>query len=1054
VPKRHIPTWEDVTPAERSALVAAIDEARLLLCKRYSPDGFNVGFNEGAAGGQTVAHFHIHVIPRRMGDVTDPRGGIRHVIPSKGYYQAAAAPPRADITGPPHDRALIAGGEDALIQHVLPHLDQSHSVDIVVSFSLDSGVRLLSSRLQELLDRGGRLRIITGDYLDVTDPPALRRLLDLQGAVQRWVFETDLVSFHPKSWIFHFAGGGGVAIVGSSNLSETALRSGIEWNYRVYNDSKAKGWSHVVEGFESLLKREEIKTLTHDWIDAYESRRQVDNERRGLAEAAPEPPLSPPFPHPIQQQALRALKETRSAGFTAGLVVLATGLGKTWLSAFDSEPFSKLLFVAHREEILSQAMATFRRVRPAGRFGLYTGEQKDLTADVLFASIQTLGRTAHLQHFAPSAFDYIVVDEFHHAAAPTYRTLLQHFTPKFLLGLTATPERTDGGDLLGLCQENLVFRCDLFAGIEEQLLAPFHYFGVPDDVDYAQIPWRSTAFDEEALTRALATQRRAQNALEQYRLRGGTKAIGFCCSIVHADFMAAFFGDRGLRAAAIHSGLSSAPRVTTLEQLQSGLLDIVFAVDILNEGVDLPSVDAILMLRPTESSIVWLQQFGRGLRLFEGKTHLNVVDYIGNHRTFLTKTRTLLNAGEGDRALAIALEEVSQGQRNFPPGCEVTYDLRALDLLKQLLSSTEKGDALEAFYLDFRERHGVRPTALEVFHVGFDPRRTGHGDWFDFVEQKGDLTSKESEAFRRHEAFFNALATTRMVKSYKMLLLDAMLAENALPGSVGLDALTQQFTKMAARNPRFRADISAPLDELGEVRRLLIENPIAAWTGGKGTGGKAYFNFDGSAFSTAFDVSQTLIEAFQKLVAEILQFRIGQYLTGLLDLSQPEEGTDAQEATVTIGKLRLWSDYLRRDIAGLFGAHFNTGSWNRGMVLMGQDLILLLTLKKGDLATGNQYEDHFLDAQTLQWHTQSQTTRLSKHGRILSGSEKGHRVHLFVRPSKLRNVTAAPFTYCGELSVLDMQGEKPIIVTSKLEEPVPQRLRRAFYINETQARRQ
>jgi superfamily II DNA or RNA helicase len=270
----------------------------------------------------------------------------------------------------------------------------------------------------------------------------------------------------------------------------------------------------------------------------------------------------------------------------------------------------------------------------------YTGETKDPDAEVVFASIQTLSRRPHLERFAPADFDYIVIDEFHHAAAASYRRLIAHFRPKFLLGLTATPERTDGGDLLALCQQNLVYRCDLVEGVRKELLAPFHYFGVPDEVDYTNIPWRSTRFDEEALTSAVATQRRAENALEQLRTRGGSRALGFCVSQRHADFMARFFQDRGLRAVAVHSGATSAPRAPSLEQLAAGDLDIVFAVDMFNEGVDLPDLDTVLMLRPTESKILWLQQFGRGLRRVPGKT-LKVIDYIGNHRVFLLKPQTL-----------------------------------------------------------------------------------------------------------------------------------------------------------------------------------------------------------------------------------------------------------------------------------------------------------------------------------------------------------------------------------------------------------------------------
>ena len=213
-----------------------------------------------------------------------------------------------------------------------------------------------------------------------------------------------------------------------------------------------------------------------------------------------------------------------------------------------------MLFVAHREEILNQALDTFRRIRPRRDWATTPARSRIRTPRSCFASIQTLSRREHLERFAPDAFDYIVVDEFHHAAAASYRKLIAHFRPKFLLGLTATPERSDGGDLLALCQQNLVYRCDLVEGVRKDLLAPFHYFGVPDEVDYTNIPWRSTRFDEEALTTAVATQRRAENALEQFRKRAARERSGFCVSQRHADFMAAFFNDRGLRAVAVHSG--------------------------------------------------------------------------------------------------------------------------------------------------------------------------------------------------------------------------------------------------------------------------------------------------------------------------------------------------------------------------------------------------------------------------------------------------------------------------------------------------------------------
>jgi superfamily II DNA or RNA helicase len=388
----------------------------------------------------------------------------------------------------------------------------------------------------------------------------------------------------------------------------------------------------------------------------------------------------------------------------------------------------------------------------------------------LFASIQTLGRQAHLDRFPREAFDYIVVDEFHHAAATTYRRLIDHFRPRFLLGLTATPDRTDGGDLLGLCGENLVFSTDLVDGINHGLLCPFSYFGVPDEVDYANIPWRNARFDEEALTRAVATERRARNAYEQFQKRRGSRALGFCVSQRHADFMATWFVAHGLRAVSVHSGVTSAPRTHSLEQLEAGQLDIIFAVDIFNEGVDLPAVDTILMLRPTESRIVWLQQFGRGLRFLPGKT-LTVIDYIGNHRSFLLKPRTLLGLGTEDGLLRAALRAIKEGTYELPRGCSVTYELEAQDIIEQLLRPSRPEEALEAYYRAFEESTGARPTASETYHDGLEPRaaRRGYGSWLGFVEAMDGLSNDELAAQRAIPGFLEALERRRSSRATNCL---------------------------------------------------------------------------------------------------------------------------------------------------------------------------------------------------------------------------------------------------------------------------------------------
>jgi superfamily II DNA or RNA helicase len=305
-----------------------------------------------------------------------------------------------------------------------------------------------------------------------------------------------------------------------------ALQTGIEWNYRVDQAIHGAGFDAMARAFEGLLSDPRTRRVDHEWIDQYRARRRVQPVFRfDIDNETNEPP---PTPHQIQREALEALAKTRLGGNRAGLVVLATGLGKTWLAAFDaarrtpenSLEFPRVLFVAHRDEILQQSMRTFRKIRPESSCARYDGSMRENQLDrieMLFASVQTLGRVEHLRKFQPRAFDYIVIDEFHHAAATTYRRLIDHFEPRFLLGLTATPERTDGGDLLGLCQENLVYRCDLVRGIQEELLSPFEYYGVPDRVDYTNIPWRGRRFDETRLTSEVSTHARAFVVLRRMR---------------------------------------------------------------------------------------------------------------------------------------------------------------------------------------------------------------------------------------------------------------------------------------------------------------------------------------------------------------------------------------------------------------------------------------------------------------------------------------------------------------------------------------------------------
>ncbi|MBM63933.1 MAG: hypothetical protein CL484_13385 [Acidobacteria bacterium] len=662
----------------------------------------------------------------------------------------------------------------------------------------------------------------------------------------------------------------------------------------------------------------------------------------------------------------------------------------------------------------------------------------------------TLGRKKYLERFTPDEFDYIVIDEFHHAAARTYRLLIDYFAPKFLQGLTATPERTDGGDLLALCKENLIFRSDLVEGIREQLLSPFHYYGVPDEVDYQNIPWKSSHFDEVALTEAVATRARAENALDQYRKRGGTQTLAFCCSTRHADFMRTFFRDADVRAAAVHSESSSDPRVGSLEQLSAGALDIVFAVDIFNEGVDLPSIDTVMMLRPTESRILWLQQFGRGLRKAEGKPRLTVIDYIGNHRTFLLKPQTLFSLPSGDAQIDHQLRLLEQGKAEFPPGCEVTYELETINILRTFLRLGSDDSPIKYFYEDFRDRNGVRPTATELYHEGYSPGslRKSYGSWFGFVQTMGDLSSKSQQLAKIGSAaeFLKELEITAMTRSYKMLVVLAMLNSNCFPGEISIDRLCDGVRRLARRSAALLRDLAVPLDDSQALETKLVGNPIRYWKQVGGTSGVSYFTYRDRQFATTFHISDQDHGDYANLVRELADWRLATYLDRKLPSDRPKN--DKDDGTTELDGLERGRSYTRKDIPPAFGFVFNTGAWNQGYVAQTGHIFLFVALEKIQMAQEFHYADRFLSRDLFERQSQNKQSQESPAGwKIRDHAENDISVHLLVRKTKKTSEgKATPFTYCGDVDFVSWDGDEPITVQWRLKQPLPDQLARHFEV--------
>ncbi len=886
IPKRHQANIFDLSEAEQRDLLHLVGVVRIRLTEDLNPDGFNIGINVGRAAGQTLDHAHIHVIPRTKGDVKDPRGGVRWVIPTKANYWDP--PTSSDGSG----TELLPGGNDRMLRAVCVRLSDKafDRIDLVVSFVMSSGLDLVGEALREALARGAHVRVLTTDYLRITDGAALLRFLDWAedhpDRLSVRVFHDDSTSFHPKGYIFWSSGSGLTqAIVGSSNLSASGLRGGIEWNV-VTEQAKA-----MRDAFNAIWNDGRSQALTREW--ALEYGRTKPMYGVGNDQVAPPEVPQKVEPRPVQQEALERLAQARREGYKAGLVVMATGLGKTYLAAFDSRQYPRVLFVAHRDEILRQSRDSFRRVRPDADLGLYHGDEKTPDAAIVFASVQTLAR--HLDAFAPNAFDYVVVDEFHHASAGSYRRVLDHFKPAFLLGLTATPDRLDGADLLALCANKLVYDCNLVEGIRRNELCPFEYFGVKDVVDFEPIPWKNGKFDEQALTRAVETQERADQSLREWRKRGGRRTLAFCCTITHADYMARHFAAAGVRCVSVHSGASSSPRAAAVEALEKGEIDVLFSVEVFNEGLDVPAIDTVLMLRPTESPVIFLQQLGRGLRRADESKVLKVIDFIGNHRSFLLKPRTLLSLGmSASPGPSGILNAMQKGDFKLPEGCKVHYELDVVDMFKELLRLSSDNQA-ELWCREVFEETGLRPSAAQVSRAGFNPvsLRKNHGSWFDFLKVSGMLSAAETQALNGEGGeFLKALEIEPITKSYKLVTLRALIHEGALMKGLDAAQLSQTAYDLMRRDPRLLRDVETKeIPNPAQVdpatwNKYWRGMPLAAWTGKlKGQAGR-WFHMRGEEFAPRFKVAPDAQEPFQAMTAEVVEWRLQQYLLRKVPLSE------------------------------------------------------------------------------------------------------------------------------------------------------------------------
>lgn len=772
-------------------------------------------------------------------------------------------------------------------------------IDIIVSFLMESGVKLLLKDLKAALDRGVQVRILTGNYLGITQPSALYLLKkELGNRVDIRFYNDKKRSFHPKSYMFHYKNAGEIYI-GSSNISRSALTSGIEWNYRFSSLDDKMNFTLFYDTFVDLFENhsividdEELARYSKGWHKPAVSK---DLAKYDNLEDDTDTRVEALFqPRGAQIEALYALENSRREGAAKGLVQAATGIGKTYLAAFDSAGYKRVLFVAHREEILKQAALSFENVRQSDDYGFFNGKQKDTDKSVIFASVATLGRKEYLtkDFFAPDYFDYLVIDEFHHAVNDQYQKIVNYFKPQFLLGLTATPERMDGKNIYEICDYNVPYEISLKEAINKGALVPFHYYGIYDETDYSSLHLVKGRYDEKELNETYIGNVKRYDLIYKYYMKYRSKrALGFCCSRQHAEEMAKEFCKRGTESVAVYSnadGEYSEDRDKAIERLKNQKIKVIFSVDMFNEGVDIAALDMVMFLRPTESPVVFLQQLGRGLRTNKGKEYLNVLDFIGNYEK-AGRAPFLLSGGK------TSAESVVHGYHDieYPDDCIVDFDMRLIDLFRELgkKSLSVKERIKQEFYRVKELLDGKIPTRMELFtymdddiyqycikHAKENPFR----GYMEFLHEMNELSAEEEEVYYGIGREFLAMVeTTDMQKVYKMPVLYSFYNSGDMRLAVTDEEVLAAWKEFFDNGTNWRdfaadityADYQAMTDKqhLGKAKNMPVKFLKAS--------GKGFF-IEKEGYALALrDNLEGIIgnEAFKSHLKDILEYRTMEY---------------------------------------------------------------------------------------------------------------------------------------------------------------------------------
>lgn len=904
--------------------------------------------------------------------------------------------------------SLFTGGkEEPMVYHELKkEIRTADRIDLLVSFIKFSGLRLIYNDLVAFT-KDRPLRVITTSYMGASDFAAIKKLAELPNTTIKVSYDTKRTRLHAKAYYFHRETGFSTAYIGSSNMSKAALSEGTEWNLKIseYNS-------------KSIIEKYCMTFETYWHIDEFrefhaENERDCKRLKDALTEQSNQVANMVFFdakPYGYQQDILDRLEIEREVhGSFKNLIVAATGTGKTIVSAFDfkrfyrENPNAKFLFLAHRKEILDQSLQTYRQILRDQNFGeLWVAGYQPSEYSHLFASIQTLNAGEKYHQFQGDHFDYIVLDETHHAAAATYEKMLKYFEPKILLGLTATPERMDGKNILAWFNDRMAYELRLDEAIERNMLCPFHYFGVSDssDVDLSQVKWVKGSYDTQELADLyIGSQARGQtilNAIERYLPDiNGIKGLGFCVNKAHAAFMSDYFNQAGIPSIHLDSDSSWNFRNQAKKQLVSGKVRFIFVVDLYNEGVDIPEVNTVIFLRPTESSTVYIQQLGRGLRLSEDKEVVTVLDFIGQaHKQYDYRKKFSVMIGKSKHALKQELEmEFPSVPRNCYIQLERVARQRVLDNLAMTYINITK---LRRYAENFR-----LVSALPLTVGNFLAHYQLSVDQLYKSTTLMELRYSHEELIRRNPDFESMnLWKKGMSKIGDMDSLE------------WINYLIRYLEEAASPSPR--------------ERRLLLMFHYTLYN----TAPKQEIH----AYLKSFFVSNPDV---QNEIKELLLYR--------------KEQIDHLPKQIHLEKeipLELHACYTTAQVLAAFGIHTEErmAPFREG-VKYASDYhadLFFITLKKSsaDYKESTLYEDYAISETLFHWQSQSRTSRMSPTGqRYLQQSENGLRVILFVRESREDgNRHTLPYRCLGLARIQSDQGSKPISIVYELEERMPTKI--------------